>query len=74
MIQDQRPHLLARIGLAIKRAATFVYGPAEIRPDVDPIVQIDRERGAEPTPETRPAPRLSERQQSYQDLPRGTAE
>jgi hypothetical protein len=60
------------MGLAIKRAATFVYGPAEIRRDVDPVVRLDRERGLEPEP--KPAPKLSERQQAYEDLPRGTAE
>lgn len=73
MTDDQRPSLLKRMGLAVTRAATFVYGPAEIRRDVDPVVQLDRERGVDPGP-SRPEPTLSERQQSYQNLPRGTAE
>ncbi len=72
MTDDKRPNLLVRAGLAIKRAATFVYGPAEIRPASDPVVQIDRERGVQPDP--RREPKLSERQQSYENLPRGTAE
>ena len=72
MTDTTRPNLLVRAGLAIKRAATFVYGPAEIRPESDPIVQLDRERGADTTP--KPAVELTDRQQSYQDLPRGTAE
>jgi hypothetical protein len=73
MADDQRPSMLKRMGLAIKRAATFVYGPAEIRRDVDPVVQIDRERGVDPAP-SKPEPKLSERQQAYENLPRGTAE
>lgn len=72
MSDTERPNLVVRTGLAIKRAVTFVYGPAEIRPEVDPIVQLDRERGADTTP--KPAVELTERQQSYENLPRGKAE
>ena len=61
-----------RLGLWIKRTATFIYGPAELRDEVDPITEIDRELGRDPRPA--PEPRLSERQQAYENLPRGNAE
>jgi hypothetical protein len=63
----------ARLGLWIKRTLTFIYGPAEMRDETDPIVEIDRELGRDTHPQHEP-PKLSERQQSYQDLPRGTGE
>jgi hypothetical protein len=64
--------LLASIGYALKRTATFVWGPAELREEVDPIVALDAEQGVErPEPE---GPRLTERQRSYENLPRGKAE
>jgi hypothetical protein len=72
MSATPRPNPVVRLGLWIKRAATFVYGPAEIRPQVDPVVDLDRQLGREPQEPV--PPKLTERQQPYQDLPRGTAE
>ena len=63
---------LAAIGYALKRTATFFWGPADLRDEVDPLVQLDQDQGVErPVPEE---PRLTERQRSYENLPRGTAE
>ncbi|HET7900376.1 MAG TPA: hypothetical protein VFL59_04260 [Candidatus Nanopelagicales bacterium] len=62
----------ASIGYAFKRVATFFWGPADLREEVDPIVALDREQGVEPSPPAEPRP--TERQRSYDNLPRGTAE
>ena len=59
----------ARLATFLKRMATFVWGPAELPTDVDPIVALDRERGIDPRPLDEPHP--SERQQSLDRLPRG---
>lgn len=69
---EPRRGLLASIGYVFTRTATFFWGPADLREEVDPIVRLDAEQGIEPT-EPEP-PKLSERQQSYENLPRGTAE
>jgi len=63
---------LARIGYWFKRTATFLYGPADLPHDVDPIVTMDEEMGNDPDPA--PEPHRSDRQRSYDELPRGTAE
>jgi hypothetical protein len=69
---DQRRGPLASIGYALKRTATFFWGPADLRDEVDPLVQLDAEQGVAPA---EPAePRLTERQRSYENLPRGKAE
>lgn len=60
---------LARLGLFLKRTATFFWGPAELSADVDPIVAMDRERGLEPRPLDDPHP--TEHQKSLDRLPRG---
>lgn len=62
-----------RLGLWIKRTATFIYGPADLPDEVDPVAEIDRELGRDPQP-PQSRPKLSERQQSYENLPRGNAE
>ena len=69
---EQRRGPIAAIGYALKRTATFFWGPADLRPEVDPLVQLDREQGVEPSSPA--APHRSERQRSYDELPRGTAE
>jgi hypothetical protein len=63
---------LSRIGYWFKRTATFLYGPADLPAEVDPIVSMDEEMGNDT--DARPAPQRSERQRSYDELPRGTAE
>lgn len=71
-MSDQHRGPLASIGYVLKRTATFFWGPADLREEVDPLVQLDAEHGVEPA---EPAdPKASERQRSYDQLPRGTAE
>jgi hypothetical protein len=71
-MSDQHRGLLASIGYALKRTATFFWGPADLREEVDPLVQLDAEHGVGPSEPAEPKP--SERQRSYDQLPRGTAE
>jgi hypothetical protein len=70
------PGPLKRFGLRAKKWATFVYGPAELPRDIDPVKRIDDEElGQTPTSELPPKPPVrSERQKSYDELPKGTAE
>ncbi len=71
-MSDQHRGPLATIGYALKRTATFFWGPADLREEVDPLVQLDAEHGVERQEPAPPQP--SERQRSYDQLPRGTAE
>lgn len=72
MPTSRRRGPIASIGYALKRTALFFWGPADQRDEVDPIVALDREHGIE-RPEPK-GPQRSERQRSYDNLPRGTAE
>jgi hypothetical protein len=63
---------LANIGYWIKRTATYLYGPADLPDDVDPIAQMDDEMGVETQPHDEP--HVSERQQAYDNLPRSEHE
>jgi len=59
---------VATIGYLVKRTATFLYGPADLPDDVDPIVQMDKEMGVD----THPAdePHVTDRQRAFDSLPR----
>lgn len=59
---------LARLRYCLKRTATFLYGPADLPDEVDPITRMDEEMGVDPQP--RDEPHRSERQRSYEALPR----
>lgn len=76
MSETRTPGPLKRFGLRAKKWATFVYGPSELPRDIDPVKRIDDEQlGQTPTSEQPPAPpQRSERQKSYDELPKGTAE
>jgi hypothetical protein len=65
----QRPGALKRAGLWIKRTATFLYGPPDLPDEVDPVADLDERLGRDPHPTQ--DPKLTERQQSYENLPRG---
>jgi len=72
---SRSPGPLKRIGLRLKKAATVVYGPSELPDGIDPVKNIDRELGKQPASDRAPQPpKRSERQQSYDELPKGTAE
>lgn len=64
--QDRGP--LARLRYCFKRTATFLYGPADLPDEVDPITNMDEDMGVDPHP--REEPHTSERQRSYEALPR----
>jgi hypothetical protein len=69
------PGPLKRLGLRLKKAATVVYGPSELPDDVDPVKNIDRGLGQTPSSdEPLEPPKRSERQRSYDELPKGKAE
>ena len=63
---------LARVGYCIKRTAIFIYGPADLPDDVDPITQLDRKMGVDTHPHR--DPHESAHQRAYNRLPRSQHE
>ncbi|MBI1376499.1 MAG: hypothetical protein GC157_03310 [Frankiales bacterium] len=59
---------LATARYRIKRLFTFLYGPADLRDEVDPISLMDKEMGRTHEPAEPVEP--NERQKSYSRLPR----
>jgi len=67
--KSERHGPFAWIGYVFKRTATFLYGPADLPDEVDPLMKMDEEIGLDPDPKDQP--HVSERQRSYDNLPRG---